>query len=451
MPLPGGVESPYENADGSDSRDDQYQPQSYPGGAYVPGSGTVDTGQRIPDMPDVPRVLGNGSGTVSADTTALKVFADNLETIYEDLGTARQKVNDLQPLRAGGEQFVEAQTLTSKITGPRGGEGLQGNYLTSLHALRKALKDTADGIRDIAAKYSTIEELNAKAGSDLTHLIQDAQSDIQKLQSATGDSGTGTGTTTTGTGDTSGVSGSPYGLPYGSGDTSGMSGSPYGASYGGSGDTSGVSGSPYGLPYGEPGDTSGTSGSSYGASYGGSGDTSGVPDSTYPSGASGGPYGTSYGGSGDTSAASGSTYDPSYGDSAATPSMWGALPSAAPSAGKPPAPDDWDDGSSPTYGLTGEPAPVAEGPGPVVHPGEAVRVRLDPSAPQDSDVRVKADDVKVRADGASDPDVRVKADDVRVRADGTPDPDVRVKADGMPDTTLDKGSVREKSTGLPGF
>jgi hypothetical protein len=399
-------------------------------------------------MPDVPRVLGNGSGSVSADTTALKVFADNLETIYEDLGTARQKVNDLQPLRAGGEQFVEAQTLTSKITGPRGGEGLQGNYLTSLHALRKALKDTADGIRDIAAKYSTIEELNAKAGSDLTHLIQDAQSDIQKLQSATGDSGTGTGTTTTGTGDTSGVSGSPYGLPYGgSGDTSGVSGSPYGASYGGSGDPSGVSGSPYGLPYGVPGDTSG---SSYGASYGGSGDTSGESDSTYPSGASGGPYGTSYGGSGDTSAASGSPYDPSYGDSAATPSVWGALSSAAPSAVTPRAPDDAYTGSSPTGvnpdGLTGELAPVAEGPGPVVHPGEAVRVRLDPSAPQDSDVKVKADDVKVRADGTPDPDVRVKADDAKVMAD-----DTRVRADGTPDTTLDKGSVRERSTGLPGF
>jgi hypothetical protein len=397
MPLPGGVESPYENADGSDSRDDQYQPQSYPGGAYVPGSGTVDTGQRIPDMPDVPRVLGNGSGNVSADTTALKVFADNLETIYEDLGTARQKVNDLQPLRAGGEQFVEAQTLTSKITGPRGGEGLQGNYLTSLHALRKALKDTADGIRDIAAKYSTIEELNAKAGSDLTHLIQDAQSDIQKLQSATGDSGTGTGTGTTGSGDTSGVSGSPYGLP-----------------------------------------------------YGGPGDTSGVSDSTYPSGASGGPYGTSYGGSGDMPGASGSTYDPSYGDSAATPSVWGALSSAAPSAVTPRAPDDAYTGSSPTGvnpdGLTGELAPVAEGPGPVVHPGEAVRVRLDPSAPQDSDVKVKADDVKVRADGTPDPDVRVKADDAKVMAD-----DTRVRADGTPDTTLDKGSVRERSTGLPGF
>jgi hypothetical protein len=82
----------------------------------------------------------------------------------------------------------------------------------------------------------------------------------------------------------------------------------------------------------------------------------------------------------------------------------------------------------------------------VVHPGEAVRVRLDPSAPQDSDVKVKADDVKVRADGTPDPDVRVKADDAKVMAD-----DTRVRADGTPDTTLDKGSVRERSTGLPGF
>ncbi|WP_159055635.1 hypothetical protein, partial [Streptomyces griseorubiginosus] len=253
-----------ENTEKPDSTDGEYQPQPYPGGPYVPGNGTVDTGQRIPDPPDVPRVLGNGSGNVSADTTALKIFADNLETIYGELDTARQKleVENLLPLRAGADEFVEAHNLTSMITGPRGGEGLQGNYLTSLHALKKALQDTADGIREIAAKYSTIEELNAKAGSDLTDLIQNVQSDIQKLQSATGDSGTGT--TTTGAGDTSGSSGSTY--PPGSGSTYPPG---TGTTTTGAGDTSGSSGSTY--PLG--------SGSTYppgtGTTTTGAGDTSG--------------------------------------------------------------------------------------------------------------------------------------------------------------------------------
>ncbi|CAM5608428.1 hypothetical protein [Streptomyces griseorubiginosus] len=223
---------------------------------------------------------------------------------------------------------------------------------------------------------------------------------------------------------------------------------------------------------------------------------------TNPVDGSGGPSSTADGGAGDAGsyeppvsysdmgsgggggASSGSTYPPGsgstypsgapYGYSAATPSVWGAPSGTASSAATPPAPDDWDEGSPPTSGnadgltgdapssavpsagtpaapgepkhwgygspptsvnsdgLTGEPAPVAEGPGPVVHPGGEVRVRLDPSAP-------------------SDPDVRVKADDVRVMADGSSDSDVRVRTDGTSGTTLYKGSVRERSTGLPGF
>ncbi|MEC3993794.1 hypothetical protein VSR01_09670 [Actinacidiphila sp. DG2A-62] len=343
---------------------------------------------------------------MSVDTSALKIFADNLDTIASVVKTARQKLDPdhLNPILAGDDRFVEAHNLTSAITGKSGGEGLQQNYLDSLHALCTALEGTAEGIRDIATKYSTIEEVNAKAGNELSDLIREAQGDIQAIRSAT----EGTDTGTSGSGDTSGTSGSPYGYPYG-----------------GSGDTSGTSGSPY------PSDVSG------------------------------------------------SPYDPSYGGSAATPSVWGAPSGAAPSAVTPRVPDGSYGGSSPTWsnpdGLTGEPAPVAEGPGPVVHPGEAVRVRLDPSAPSDSDVRDKGDDVRVRADGSSDPDVRVKADgssdsdvrvrgdDVRVRADGSSDPDVRVKADGSSDpdvrvktdgtsgTTSDEDWVRERTTGLPGF
>jgi hypothetical protein len=60
--------------------------------------------------------------------------------------------------------------------------------MTSLTALRTALMDTAEGIRTLASKYSTIEEINQNAGNELSQLIQQAQSDLASLQSATGDS-----------------------------------------------------------------------------------------------------------------------------------------------------------------------------------------------------------------------------------------------------------------------
>jgi hypothetical protein len=169
----------------------QTEAQPYTGGAFSDSSqGSIDTSQQIPKMPHVPGASGDGSANLSVDTTALKTFADNLDTIADALGRARTRLDQLQPVRAGGSEFVEAQNLASKITGNNGGEGLQENFVTSLTALRTALMDSAEGIRKIAGNYSTIEEINQKAGSDLNQLLQQAQGDLQKLQAATGGSAT---------------------------------------------------------------------------------------------------------------------------------------------------------------------------------------------------------------------------------------------------------------------
>ncbi|MFJ9907450.1 hypothetical protein ACIRVK_31955 [Streptomyces sp. NPDC101152] len=152
-------------------------PQQYNGGTYTDGStGQIDQST----LPTVPRVPGNSAqgagGQTSVDTSSLKQFADNMDTLAGTLGVARTRVENLQPVACG--TFNEAKTLAQAVTGDN---GLQQNYSKSLHLLRQALMDTADSMRTLAGKYSSIEEVNQKAGSDLQQLIQKAQSDTQAL------------------------------------------------------------------------------------------------------------------------------------------------------------------------------------------------------------------------------------------------------------------------------
>ncbi|MEU7041791.1 hypothetical protein AB0A77_12145 [Streptomyces varsoviensis] len=169
------------NSSSSSSSSSSGDPQHYGGGGYSDSStGTVDTGQSVPIMPTVPATSSDASGDVSVDTKALKQFADNLETISETVGSARERVVGLKPIAPG--TFPEATALKAKISGGDGGGGLQDGLAVSMHDLRQALMDIADKIRTMANKYSTMEELNEKAGSELHQLMQSAQSDLQSFQ-----------------------------------------------------------------------------------------------------------------------------------------------------------------------------------------------------------------------------------------------------------------------------
>ncbi|GAA1909025.1 hypothetical protein [Streptantibioticus ferralitis] len=168
-------------------------PQPYQGGLYTDSNpGHINPGQPTPAMPRIP-ASADGGAPLSVDTSALKTFSDNLDTIADALGGARKKLDQLQPVRAGGKEFVEAQNLARKVSGSHGDGGLQHNYVASLTALRTALMDTAEGIRTLANKYSSIEEINQKAGADLHQLLQQAQGDIGKLQQTAGGSGSHSG------------------------------------------------------------------------------------------------------------------------------------------------------------------------------------------------------------------------------------------------------------------
>ena len=154
-------------------------PQQYTGGTYTDSStGHIDQ-SALPTVPTIPAIPAqSANGNTSVDTSSLKKFADNLDTLAEALGGAKTRVDNLQAIAAG--TFNEAKALAQAVTGQN---GLQPNYSKSLHLLRQALMDTASSIRSLATKYSTIEEINQKAGSDLSNLIQQAETDIQALES----------------------------------------------------------------------------------------------------------------------------------------------------------------------------------------------------------------------------------------------------------------------------
>lgn len=174
------------NSSSSSSSDDTSTDSStgegvYDGADFNPNSkGTVDTGQPMPDMPDGLQTDSGNGGDVSVDTKVLKQFADNLETIGEGVKKAWDRADQIQPIKPG--LFTEALDLKGKINGSSGSGGLQQNLALSLDSLQTALTHTAEGIRTLANKYSTMEEVNAKAGSELHSLMSQASTDLQQFQ-----------------------------------------------------------------------------------------------------------------------------------------------------------------------------------------------------------------------------------------------------------------------------
>lgn len=168
--------SPATDTDTSTSTPDQY-----PGGAYNDGSqGTLDP-TATPPIPLSPSRATDSSGrSTSVDTSSLKTFADNLDTLADMVGGAKTRVDNIPDLAPGGADFKEAQELKKAVTGD---EGLRPNFSKALHDVRTSLMDTADSMRALAAKYTSMEDLNQKAGTALNDLVQQAGSDLKTLSS----------------------------------------------------------------------------------------------------------------------------------------------------------------------------------------------------------------------------------------------------------------------------
>lgn len=197
------------------------QVQPYHGGAFTDSAtGHLDQSP-IPPPPDVPPASQQGRGNISVDTSSLNKFADNLDGLADMLGTARQRLEGITQFAAGA--FKEAEDLKAQVIGAPSGSGsgsgsskssssagsgsnsapssggsaptpdsstdtvdgeggLRGNYHRALHDLRTALMETAENVRTLANKYTTIEDINQKAGAELHQLINTAEHDLQSLQ-----------------------------------------------------------------------------------------------------------------------------------------------------------------------------------------------------------------------------------------------------------------------------
>ncbi|MEU2743385.1 hypothetical protein ABZ656_51140 [Streptomyces sp. NPDC007095] len=156
--------------------EEEYTPQKYQGGDYTDSSqGTVEPGG-LPTIPGIPANATDGSGkNTSVDTSSLKTFADNLDVLADSVDSAYNRVLNLKPLAPGGHSFAEAQNLKKAVTGDKGDAGLQPSFVLALHHLEEGLMKTARAIRDLAGKYSSLEDLNREAGKELSGLMKDAQ------------------------------------------------------------------------------------------------------------------------------------------------------------------------------------------------------------------------------------------------------------------------------------
>lgn len=131
-----------------------------------------------PTPPSVPGGSGRGRRT-SVDTPSMEVFADNMDKLAEPVKEAYQKLMQLHRVNPGA--FYDAYMLRQVACGANGDTGLQNTYLKILHDLGQGLSDISSGMRQLSAKYTTVEEESKMTAEDLNKAMQPAQSDFSKL------------------------------------------------------------------------------------------------------------------------------------------------------------------------------------------------------------------------------------------------------------------------------
>ncbi|MBC9730526.1 hypothetical protein [Streptomyces sp. TRM68367] len=129
------------------------------------------------EAPPVPTGTGKGGRTV-VDTASLDLFASNMLRLADPCKKAYTKVLNVQTVTPGS--FYDAYKLGQAICGDA---GLQGKYLTFLHALGQGLADIATACQDLSRKYSTIEDENKMSADEVLSAMQPAQGDFSKFTS----------------------------------------------------------------------------------------------------------------------------------------------------------------------------------------------------------------------------------------------------------------------------
>ncbi|WP_146214582.1 hypothetical protein [Streptomyces sp. ICBB 8177] len=160
-----------------------YQPKAYDGGTTVPaGHGTLP--QATPfNAPNVPGGSGApGSGT-SVDTPSMLLFADNVDKLIQP---AKDAATKLQGVQAEPGAFYHANQIRTKVNGLNADSGLKEQYIKVFQDLAQGLGDLRDGVKQLAQKYTTLEEAGTMKATDLQNAMQSTDSDFTTMMTDAG-------------------------------------------------------------------------------------------------------------------------------------------------------------------------------------------------------------------------------------------------------------------------
>lgn len=164
---------------------------------YQGGGGHWDDGTGNWQPPEVPSGGGSGKKT-SVHTPSMLLYAQNIESLLPHIDTALDRLGSVHAAAGGlpaGRSIRKQIGATAKTNGTA--SGLAGAFYTSLTDLKSGVRDLADAVREMAKKYTVIEDAAKMSAGDLHTYLENTTADFdlfkQHLPSSTGGGGGGAG------------------------------------------------------------------------------------------------------------------------------------------------------------------------------------------------------------------------------------------------------------------
>jgi hypothetical protein len=133
--------------------------------------------------PPVPHAGGAGAGQTVVNTHALATFGSNINELVPYVRTAQLAVNSVPPAAAGA--FDKAWTIQGQITGDgttaTSGTDIKTAYGNVLTDLSKGLNDLIGAVQTMVQKYTTTDDLNNMAVSDLQQSLDSTTGDFSNI------------------------------------------------------------------------------------------------------------------------------------------------------------------------------------------------------------------------------------------------------------------------------
>lgn len=144
-------------------------------GEYGPLPDRVLTTPDKAMVPEVTTLRADAqAGDIVVDGGAIRQFADIVEGLIPYCERVLAKLKQVKVLPGN---FYDADQIAMKV-GTAATGGLVGAYVENLWNLKAALATLANGLRDITDKYDSVEALNAEAGTEISSLIANIESEL---------------------------------------------------------------------------------------------------------------------------------------------------------------------------------------------------------------------------------------------------------------------------------